>query len=224
LISSAPVKKAAGRNPDRDEGPVVGAPVEWRRLDREPDGGEVVEENVLDVSGSGWPGVAVVDEPHVVRRADHVEVEHDGDVLALPLRERDANDDLALKAQVVQLLADGEAREHDRNVEGAAERPDERIGSPFLSFVEDDDGAGARLDRVLDLFFERAGSALDEGDVPLHESGEVRVLTAGVRRTCFCPRRDDDVVGRLDGRRDVTAARILHGEEVGFRGVDLGVG
>src|SRR5919112_5045040 len=69
---------------------VVGASIELGRLGLQPLGGEVVEEYVLYRPRAVRPGgpegvpVAVVDEPDEVRRADHVEVQVDGDVLLLP--------------------------------------------------------------------------------------------------------------------------------------------
>ena len=80
-------EQAARRDADVDEGVVVRASVERRRLAGEALRVEVVNEYVFDDAGArraergGVGGVAVVDEPDVVRGADHVEVQVDGDVL-----------------------------------------------------------------------------------------------------------------------------------------------
>jgi hypothetical protein len=83
-------EEAAGRDARVYERFVVGASIELGRLGLEPLGGEVVEEYVLYRPRAARPGgpegvpVAVVDEPDEVRRAYHVEVQVDGDVLLLP--------------------------------------------------------------------------------------------------------------------------------------------
>ena len=86
-------EQAAGRDPGLDERAVVRAPVERRRLRREPLAREVVEEHRLDLVGPvrthgafARRVVAVVDEAHEVGRPDHVEVQHRRDPIALGRR------------------------------------------------------------------------------------------------------------------------------------------
>src|SRR6266508_6413660 len=87
-------EQAARRDTRGDERAIVRAPVERRWLVRQPLRSEVVEEDLLDRSGAGRPNraaasrvVAGVDEAHEVRRADHVEVQVQLDLILLGLAE-----------------------------------------------------------------------------------------------------------------------------------------
>ena len=81
LDALSAAEESARWNADRDEGPVIGPTIEWSRLGREALVSEVLREDLLDGGGSRWPGgravgaVTVVDEPDIVGRAHHVEVE-----------------------------------------------------------------------------------------------------------------------------------------------------
>src|SRR5688572_13370009 len=97
-------EQATGGNAGGDERAVVGSTAEERRLVGLPLTIEVLDEHALDERRSGWTDragtsrrrwhglahrvVAVIDEADVVRRADHVEVEHQPDIVALRLAQR----------------------------------------------------------------------------------------------------------------------------------------
>ena len=121
----------------------------------------------------------------------------------------------------MQLLPHGERRadHRDRHLR-RAERAGERLFTPGLTLVEHDDSYGPRCQRVVGLLTESARAPLDEGDVPGREAGEVGRYTAcgrGGRRA----RRELVIRNLLDVRGHVSAAGVVHGEEVGLLRVRL---
>ena len=187
-----------------DERPVVGAAVEGRRLRRQALVGEVVEEELLDLvrarrrpdrRGGGEVGrVAVVDEAHEVRRADHVEVEHRRDLRPLLRRQRG---DVVLGAEQARLLgaepdeADLVLRVHQPQLLGDLEDAgraravvvDAVAGADAVEVRADDDHlvrvAPARLgDHVLGRVGAGAPVDLEAGA----QAGEAVVHAVGERR------------------------------------------
>src|SRR5690606_22004155 len=107
-------EQPTGRDADLDERTVVRASVEGGRRVRQALAVEVVGEDLLDLRRPGRPGVAVravavVHEPDVVRRADHVEVEVRVDRVELVVGQRA---DVVLGAEQAQLFGSPEREAH----------------------------------------------------------------------------------------------------------------
>jgi hypothetical protein len=105
-----------------------------------------------------------------------------------------------------QLAAEGEAGEHHRHGDRAAERHRVGVRAAGLALVEEDHGAGSGGDGVLHLHHEVAGAALHEGDVARREAGEVLALAPGVGGRRLGSGREHVVVGLLHGAGDVAGA------------------
>ena len=125
-----------------------------------------------------------------------------------------------------QLGPDRVARpDHGPSKRGGPKRPAKDCRPAGLALVHDHDRARPGRLRVLGLLAERAGAALEQGDLPGLEAGGGEVgRLAAARRGVVRVRADrDDHVDRPQVRRDVTAARVGHGDEVLVLLVGLGI-
>ena len=122
---------------------------------------------------------------------------------------------LAGRVEVVELLADGEAREHRRDLVARVRRAEERGGTARrVALVEQDDADGAGVTRQRELLREPTGAALDERDRAVDRRRVVLFLATGGRAARA---RYHDVVHRHHRRRHFCGRRVLERDEVDVR-------